>query len=395
MSSVPDLLPRPKVLPKNPRFCSGPTTKRPGWNPQVFESACLGRSHRSAVGAARLSHCVGLMRDLLGIPKDYQLGIVPASDTGAMEMALWSLLGVRGVDIFAWEAFGKLWLSDLAEQLRLDDVRVFSTDYGDLPDLHQYDNSRDCVLAWNGTTSGVIVPNADWISDEREGLVIADATSAVFAVPLPFEKIDVATFSWQKALGGEAGHGVIVLSPRALSRLESHTPSWPVPRIFSLVRNGVLDRGVFEGQTINTPSMLCVEDAIDALEWVHSAGGRLEMFKRVEENFSIIRDWVRQSDEVDFFASDEKTISPISVTLQIKSGWFTCEDEASQRRLLGAITSRLEDAGAAFDINGYRNAPPCLRIWCGPMVEASDLLALLPWLEWALVEVAHEHLAKH
>jgi len=334
------------------------------------------------------------MRDLMGLPENYYLGIVPASDTGAVEMAMWSLLGERGVDIFAWEAFGKTWLKDAVEELRLPDIRVFEAPYGKLPDLQLASPDRDVILTWNGTAAGVRVPDGDWIGDDREGLIIADSTSAVFAFPMPVEKLDVITFSWQKSLGGEGAHGVIALSPKAVSRLEHYTPAWPVPKIFQLTRNNVLARDIFAGATINTPSMLCVEDALDALKWAEEAGGRQALFNRVEANFGILRAWIENHQELAFLAEDPATVSPTSVTIRITADWFTAADPAEQKRLAKRITALLDQENVAKDIDGYRDAPPGLRIWAGPTVEAEDLRALLPWVDWALAqtkdEVQHE-----
>ena len=383
--------PRPSRLPGNPHFSSGPTSKRPGWSPDALKDACTGRSHRAAPGKQKLQHCLNLMRELLALPEDYRIGIVPGSDTGAFEMAMWSMLGERGVDIFVWEAFGKAWLSDATNQLKLPDMRVFEAEYGQLPDLHQHDNDRDCVFTWNGTTSGVRVPDASWISDDRTGLTMSDATSAVFAMEIPFEKLDVVTFSWQKAIGGEAGHGVLVLSPRAVERLESHTPAYPLPKVFQLAKNGKLNEGVFEGATINTPSMLCVEDAIDALEWARSIGGREELLARVERNFAAVRDWQDGHPDFAFLAERPETVSPTSITLQITADWFLAKDEAARKAIIKALAGKLEDEGAGFDINAYRDAPAGLRIWGGPTVETEDITCLLAWIDWAFAETANEH----
>jgi phosphoserine aminotransferase len=382
------------VRPQNTHFSSGPTSKRPGWSLQALEQALLGRSHRSSEGKEKLKTCITMMRDLMGLPENYYLGIVPASDTGAVEMAMWSLLGERGVDIFAWEAFGKTWLKDAVEELRLPDIRVFEAPYGKLPDLQLASPDRDVILTWNGTAAGVRVPDGDWIGDDREGLIIADSTSAVFAFPIPVEKLDVITFSWQKSLGGEGAHGVIALSPKAVARLEHYTPAWPVPKIFQLTRNNVLARDIFAGTTINTPSMLCVEDALDALKWAEEAGGRQALFNRVEANFGILRAWIENHQELAFLAEDPATVSPTSVTIRITADWFTAADPAEQKRLAKRITTLLDQENVAKDIDGYRDAPPGLRIWAGPTVEAEDLRALLPWVDWALAqtkdEVQHE-----
>ena len=382
---------RPARLPVNPHFSSGPTSKRPGWNTSSLGDACLGRSHRSSPGKKKLKHCLDLMRGLLGLPDDYHIGIVPASDTGAVEMAMWSLLGERGVDIFAWEAFGKSWLTDAVSQLKLTDLRVFEAEYGQLPDLHQYDNSRDCIFTWNGTAAGVRVPDASWISPQREGLVIADSTSAVFAMEMPFDRLDVVTFSWQKALGGEGGHGVIILSPRAVERLENFTPPWPLPKIFRLTKKGAFASAVFDGDTINTPSMLCVEDAIDALEWAVEIGGRRALFDRVDRNLAVVRDWLNGHPDFAFLADDPATISPTSITIRVTADWFLAEDEATRKSLIKTMGKKLEDEGAGFDITAYRDAPVGLRLWGGPTVEADDLKALLPWIDWAFAAIANDH----
>jgi phosphoserine aminotransferase len=378
------------MRPQNTHFSSGPTSKRPGWSLQALEQALLGRSHRSSEGKEKLKTCITMMRDLMGLPENYYLGIVPASDTGAVEMAMWSLLGERGVDIFAWEAFGKTWLKDAVDQLRLPDIRVFEAPYGKLPDLHLASPDRDVILTWNGTAAGVRVPDGDWISDDHEGLIIADSTSAVFAFPMPVEKLDVITFSWQKSLGGEGAHGVIALSPKAVARLEHYTPAWPVPKIFQLTRNNVLARDIFAGATINTPSMLCVEDALDALKWAEETGGRQALFDRVEANFEILKTWIENHQELAFLAEDPATVSPTSVTIRIIADWFTAADPAEQKRLAKRITTLLDRENAAKDIDSYRDAPPGLRIWAGPTVEADDLKALLPWVDWALATVRDE-----
>ena len=384
---------RPSRRPANPHFSSGPTSKRPGWNPSALAGAFTGRSHRAAPGKEKLQHCINLMRELLDLPEGYRIGIVPGSDTGAFEMAMWSLLGARGVDVFAWEAFGKVWLNDAVNQLDIEDIRTFEAEYGQLPDLHQHDNTRDCVFTWNGTASGVRVPEESWISPDRGGLTIADSTSAVFAMEIPFGRIDVATFSWQKAIGGEGAHGVIILSPRAVERLESHTPPWPVPKVFQLARSGRLIEGIFEGETINTPSMLCVEDAIDAFEWARSIGGREELIARVGRNFAVVRDWLDGHPDFAFLAEQPETISPTSITLKVTADWFLKEDEAGRKAIIRDVVEKLEKEEAAYDINAYRDAPAGLRIWGGPTVEAGDLALLLPWIDWAFSETANEHAA--
>ena len=378
---------QPTEKPHRPQFSSGPCVKRPGWSPDVLTSAPLGRSHRAAAPKARLQRVIAETRALLGVPESHRIAIVPASDTGAVEIALWSLLGARGIDILAWESFGHGWVTDIVKQLRLEDVRVLAADYGELPDLDQVDFGRDVVFCWNGTTSGVRVPHGDWIAEDRDGLTIADATSAAFAMNLPWDKLDVATFSWQKALGGEAQHGMLILGPRAVTRLESHVPPWPLPKIFRLTKDGKLIEGIFDGATINTPSLLCVEDYLDALGWAERVGGLGALMARTEANFSILSDWVVATDWVAFLACDAASRSPTSVCLKISDPWFQALDEAGQKATTKAIAARLEEEAVAYDINGYRDAPAGLRIWCGATVEADDIRRLLPWLDWAYGEV--------
>ncbi|MEX0627718.1 MAG: phosphoserine transaminase [Cucumibacter sp.] len=379
-----DLTP-PPVRPANPNFSSGPCAKRPGWSPKVLDKAILGRSHRAKPAKARIEHALVLTRELLQLPESYLVGIVPASDTGAVEMALWSLLGQRGVDLFAWESFGSGWVSDVTKELRLKDVRVFTAEYGELPDLSKADWKRDVVFTWNGTTSGVRVPDADWIDAGRVGLSICDATSAVFAQDLDFTKLDVATFSWQKALGGEAAHGVSILSPRAVERLESYSPPWPLPKIFRLTKGGRLMADIFEGATINTPSMLVIEDAIDAMQWARGIGGLKAMRARADANFKAIADWVAKSDWVDFLARDPATRSNTSVCLKIVDPRVRALDEEGQGKVAKGIVNRLDKEGVAYDIGAYRDAPAGLRIWCGSTVETSDVVALTAWLDWAFL----------
>jgi phosphoserine aminotransferase len=378
---------RPARRPANPLFSSGPCTKRPGWSVDVLNEACLGRSHRSKVGKARLKAVLDHSRTLLGLPEDYRIAIVPASDTGAVEMALWSLLGPREVDVLTWESFGQGWVTDITKQLKLDGVRTLKADYGALPDLGAVDFSRDVVFTWNGTTSGVCVPDGDWIADDREGLTICDATSAVFAFDLPWDKLDVITYSWQKVLGGEAAHGMLILSPRAVARLESHQPSWPMPKIFRMTKGGKLDEALFAGATINTPSMLCVEDALDALQWVASIGGLAEMVARARRNLGVLDSWVAATPWVDFLAEDAATRSPTSVCLKIVDPWFTGLDADAQAAAAKKIGAALEAEGVGLDVDAYRDAPPGLRIWCGGTVEESDLESLTPWLDWAFETV--------
>ncbi len=378
---------RPAVRPANPCFSSGPTAKRPGWSPENLSNAVLGRSHRSRPGKQRLQSAIDETRAILGVPDDHLIGIVPASDTGAFEMAMWSMLGARGVDCLAWESFGKGWVTDVLKQLKLDDVRVLEADYGKLPDLGAVDCDRDVIFTWNGTTSGVKVPDGDWIAADRAGLILCDATSAVFAQDLPFDKLDVVTFSWQKVLGGEAQHGVLVLSPRAVERLESHVPAWPMPKIFRLTKGGKLIGGVFAGETINTPSMLCVEDYCDALGWARSIGGRDGLITRADGNAQVIADWVARTAWVDYLAVAPETRSNTSVCLVIKDPAVTGLAVAGQAAFAKAMAELLDAEGVAFDIGAYRDAPAGLRIWCGGTVEASDLAALAPWLDWAFATI--------
>ena len=382
-----DTISKPDTRPDNPCFSSGPCAKRPGWSPAVLQDALTGRSHRSAPGKAKLKAVIDRTKKLLGMPEDYRLGIVPASDTGAVEMALWSMLGARGVDLFAWESFGAGWVSDTVKQLKLDDTRVFEAAYGALPDLSQWDVDRDVVFTWNGTTSGVRVPDGDWIPDDRSGLTICDATSAVFAMELPWNKLDVVTWSWQKVMGGEAAHGMIALSPRAVERLETHTPPWPLPKIFRMTKGGELIEGIFRGETINTPSMVCVEDALDGLGWAEGLGGAAALVARSSSNLAVISDWVDRTDWVDFLAENADQRSSTSVCLKIVDPWFQGLDADDQSAVPKKMDKLLEETGAAYDINGYRDAPPGLRIWAGSTVETSDVKALMSWLDWAYATV--------
>ncbi|MGZ6010002.1 MAG: phosphoserine transaminase [Rhizomicrobium sp.] len=377
----------PAVRPARPFFSSGPCAKRPGWTPEALNGALLGRSHRSKPGKAKLKDAIDRSRALLGIPADYRVGIVPASDTGAVEMALWSMLGQRPVDCFAWESFGEDWVTDTIKQLKIKDSRVLKADYGALPDLTQADPKHDIVFLWNGTTSGVRVPDADWISKDREGLTICDATSAAFAMDLPWDKLDVTTFSWQKVLGGEAGHGMLVLSPRAVARLESYTPPWPLPKIFRMTKGGKIVDGLFEGETINTPSMLALEDYLDALTWAEGLGGLKALIGRSQDNLGVLDRWVRKSDWAAFLASEQGSRSNTSVCLKITDPWFKALSEDSQADAAKKIASLLEKEGVAYDVAGYRSAPPGLRIWCGATVDKADLEALTPWLDWAWAQV--------
>ncbi len=376
---------KPVVRPQRPEFSSGPCAKRPGWSLEALKGALLGRSHRAKEPKARLQAVIEKSRALLGMPSDWKLGIVPASDTGAVEMAMWSLLGERPVDVLAWESFGQEWVTDATKQLKLD-ARVLSAPYGELPDLGQVDFHKDVVFPWNGTTSGVRVPGGDWIATDRRGLVLCDATSAVFAMALPWGKLDVVTWSWQKVLGGEAAHGMLALSPRAVARLESYTPPWPLPKIFRLAKKGKVDAALFEGATINTPSMLCVEDALDGLVWAESVGGLDGLIRRAEGNLSAVADWVARTPWVGFLASNPTTRSCTSICLQISDPWFRALDEAAQGDVVKKLVGLLEQEGVAYDIASYRDAPPGLRVWCGGTVETADVDALCPWLDWAFQE---------
>lgn len=376
----------PATRPANPNFSSGPCAKRPGWKLEALKDAPLGRSHRAKVGKEKLARAIELTREVLQVPADYRIGIVPASDTGAVEMALWSLLGERGVDMLAWESFGSGWVTDVVKQLKLTDVRRVEAEYGKLPDLTQVDFNRDVVFTWNGTTSGVRVPNADFIPADRQGLTICDATSAAFAQRLDFAKLDVVTFSWQKVLGGEAAHGMLILSPRAVERLESYTPAWPLPKIFRMTKGGKLIEGIFKGETINTPSMLCVEDYLDALEWAQSIGGLDGLIARADANAAVIDRFVEVSSWLANLAEDPATRSNTSVCLTIVDDAVTKLDADAQAAFAKGIVSRLDKEGVAFDIGAYRDAPAGLRIWTGATVETADLEALMPWLEWAFQE---------
>ena len=377
---------KPAKRPAIAHFSSGPCAKRPGWSLKSLEKAFLGRSHRAKEGKARLKLAIDKTKALLGLPQDYLCAIVPASDTGAYEMAMWTMLGARGVDALAWESFGKGWVTDITKQLKLKDVRVIEADYGVLPDLKQVDFSRDVVFTSNGTTSGVKVPNYDWIPADREGLTFADATSAIFAQAIDWSKIDVCTFSWQKVLGGEAAHGMLILSPRAVKRLETYTPSWPLPKVFRLMSGGKLIKGAFEGETINTPSMLCVEDYLDALGWAESIGGLKALMARSDANAKVLFDWIDRTPWIANLANDPATRSNTSVCLKIVDPAVAGLNKDAQAAFAKALTGLLEKEGVAYDIAFYRDAPPGLRIWTGSTVEKSDLEALTPWLDWAFGE---------
>jgi len=378
---------KPNSRPANPSFSSGPCAKRPGWSLQALEAALLGRSHRSKPGKAKLKEVVDRSRGLLGIPKDYRLGIVPASDTGAVEMAMWSLLGARGVDLLAWEVFGEGWATDVEKQLKIADLRVMRAPYGQIPDLAKVDTDRDVVFPWNGTTSGARIPDGDWIKADRKGLTICDATSAVFAMDLPWPKLDVVTWSWQKVLGGEAAHGMLALSPRAVERLETYKPAWPLPKVFRLTSKGKFAENIFQEETINTPSMLAVEDAIDGLKWAESVGGFPALKARSEANLTAITRWVARSEWLDFLVVDTKIRSCTSVCLKVVDDWFLRLAPDAQRAQVKRIEALLDAEGVAYDIAGHRDAPPGLRLWCGATVETRDVEALLPWLDWAFGEI--------
>lgn len=376
----------PGVRPVVPHFSSGPCAKRPGWSLQALTDAALGRSHRAKVGKAKLKRAIDLTREILEVPADYRIGIVPASDTGAVEMALWSLLGPKPVTMIAWESFGEGWVSDVVKELKLKDATVLKAGYGDLPDLSKVDPNSDIVFTWNGTTSGVCVPNADWIKSDREGLTICDATSAAFAQKLDWPKLDVVTFSWQKALGGEAAHGMLILSPRAVARLESHKPAWPLPKIFRLTKGGKINEGIFEGETINTPSMLALEDYLDTLNWAKSIGGLNALVARADANTKAIADWVAKTPWIDFLAKVPATRSNTSVCLKVVDPAITALPDDAQAAFAKSLVAAIEKEGAGFDLGHYRDAPPGLRVWCGATVEASDVAALTQWIDWAFAK---------
>ena len=384
------ILTKPETSPANPDFSSGPCAKRPGYDLTHLNNAVLGRSHRSKPGKSRLLEAITRTRDVLNVPDGWHIGIVPASDTGAYEMAMWSLLGERGLDILGWESFGKGWITDAVKQLKLDDIRVMEAAYGDLPDLSEVDFSRDVAFTWNGTTSGVKVPNGDWIADDRTGLTLCDATSAAFAMDLPWEKLDVTTFSWQKVMGSEAAHGMLILSPRAVERLESYTPPWPLPKIFRLTKGGKLIEGIFKGETINTPSMLAVEDYVDALKWAEDIGGLPTLLQRSADNLAVLSDWVALTDWVDFLCAEETYRSNTSICLKIVDSEVIAMDEDAQATFAKRIAALLDADGAAYDIGAYRDAPPGLRIWGGATVETADLEILTQWLDWAFATAKEE-----
>lgn len=378
---------RPDRRPVYPHFSSGPCAKRPGWSLDALRDAATGRSHRSSLGRAKLGDVIQRTRDLLELPADYRVAVVPASDTGAVEMALWSLLGARGVDVLAWESFGKGWVTDITKQLRLEDVRVLDADYGELPDLKQVDPERDVVFTWNGTTSGVCVPDGDWIAADGAGLTICDATSAVFAMSVPFDKLDVVTYSWQKVMGGEAAHGMLILSPRAVERLESYVPPRPLPKLFRMTKEGRLNEALFKGDTINTPSMLCVEDALDALRWIEEVGGVHAAIARSRANLHVLAQWAAATGWIDFLARDPVTRSSTSICFRFTEGGHEDWGEADPAALAKQMVALLAEEGVAYDINAYREAPPGLRIWGGATVSPDDLALLTPWLDWAYEQV--------
>ena len=382
---------KPVDRPINPNFSSGPCAKRPGWSSAVLDGAALGRSHRSEIGKKKLKTVIDKSREILGVPDRYLLGIVPASDTGAVEMALWSLLGCRGVDLLVWESFGAGWADDVETQLKLEDCRVIKSDYGELPDLSEVDFNHDVVFPWNGTTSGVCIPDGNWIKSERKGLTICDATSAAFAMELPWDKLDVVTYSWQKVLGSEAQHGVLVISPRAIERLEKYTPPWPLPKIFRLTKDKKLNYKLFRGETINTPSMLVVEDVLDSLEWAERIGGLNGLIKRSMTNLNVISDWLQDNNDFEFLVKNPLWRSSTSVCVKIVAKWFKELDSKKQLDVAIKLSSLLEEMDIAYDIGSYRDAPPGLRIWAGSTVDPINLKLLFPWLEWGLYQVKSEY----
>jgi len=374
---------KPNIKPKNPNFSSGPCSKRPGWDISVLKNSQTGRSHRSKECKKKLKEVIVKSKQILKLPDSYNLAIMPGSNTGALEAAMWSLLGYKGVDVLAWENFGNDWAIDILKQLKIGNVNNHKADYGKLPDLNKVNFNNDVIFVWNGTTSGVCVPDAKWIPDNREGLTICDATSAIFATDIDFNKLDVITWSWQKVLGGEAAHGMLALSPRAIKRLETYTPQWPIPKLFRISNNKKLIKGIFEGSTINTPSMICVEDALDSLSWVETIGGTDELKKISNKNLQIVTDWVNSSDWIEFMCDEPKARSSTSITLQIKDEWFNKFSEDEQKDLIKKIVSQLYEEGVVYDINGYPKAPPSLRLWGGATVNNGDMKILLPWIDWA------------
>jgi len=381
------MIKKPDKKPSNPNFSSGPTTKRPNWLINNLEGALLGRSHRADECKERLKKVITKSKSILNLPEDYLVGIMPGSDTGALEASLWNLLGLRGVDVLAWENFGKDWVIDVVDQLKIKNLNVFEADYGELPNLSKVNFNNDVIFTWNGTTSGVRVPNGDWIPDDREGLTICDATSAIFAMPIDYNKCDVLTWSWQKVLGGEAAHGMLAISPRVVERLQNYQPSWPIPKVFRIASKKKLISGIFEGNTINTPSMLCVEDAIDGLNWSEEIGGLDELFRRSNTSLSLIETWVQNISWVDFLNADKQTRSNTGITFKIVEDWFVKKEEKQQRDIMKEITSLLTKENIAYDINGYPKAPPSFRIWGGGTVEPDNIKNLLPWIDWAYNQV--------
>ena len=383
----------PARKPSSILFSSGPTKKFPGWSITNLSDTPHGRSHRASIPKTKLSNAIDKMSSLLGLPNGYRLGIVPASDTGAIEMAMWCVLGERPLDILAWESFGNTWVTDVSKQLKIQDITIHSADWGELPELSKVHFDHDVVFCWNGTTSGVCVPNADWIPLDRKGLTIVDATSACFAMHLEWDKIDIATFSWQKSLGGEAAHGVLILSPRAVERLESYTPSWPVPKLFRMAENNKLIKGIFEGNTINTPSMICVEDIIDSLNWVSKEGGLNSLISKSQNSLKKISDWIDQNNYLTFLSEykDMNYISNTGITFKITEDWFTSKDETGQRSVMAEICKLLSENNVGFDCNGYPKAPPSFRIWAGGTVQTSDVELVLPWIDWAYNEIKTKH----
>jgi phosphoserine aminotransferase len=385
---------KPTTKPACPNFSSGPCAKRPGWTPDVLKGAPTGRSHRASIGVKKLAEVIEKSKAILGMPADYRLAIVPGSDTGAIEMAMWSLLGARGVDVLGWEVFGKMWIIDVTKQLKLSDVRTFDAPFGGIPDLSQVDTDRDVVFTWNGTTSGVKVPNGDWIKSDRKGLTICDATSAVFAMDLPWDKLDVVTWSWQKVLGGEAAHGMLALSPRAVERLNSYAPPWPMPKVFRLTKGGKLVEEPFEGKTINTPSMLAVEDCIDALKWSETVGGLKGLMGRTNANLKAVEDWVAKTEWAEFLPERADIRSNTSICFKVVDSWLTSKDEEAQRKVIKSVETMLDKEGVAYEIANHRDAPPSFRIWGGATVETSDVKSLLEWVSWAYDSVKAQEQAK-
>lgn len=385
---------KPTTKPACPNFSSGPCAKRPGWTPDVLKGAPTGRSHRASIGVKKLAEVIEKSKAILGMPSDYRLAIVPGSDTGAIEMAMWSLLGARGVDVLGWEVFGKMWIIDVTKQLKLSDVRTFDAPFGGIPDLSKVDTDRDVVFTWNGTTSGVKVPNGDWIKSDRKGLTICDATSAVFAMDLPWDKLDVVTWSWQKVLGGEAAHGMLALSPRAVERLNSYSPPWPMPKVFRLTKSGKLVEEPFEGKTINTPSMLAVEDCIDALKWSETVGGLKGLMSRTNANLKAVEDWVAKTEWAEFLPERADIRSNTSICFKVVDGWLTSKDEEAQRKVIKSVETMLDKEGVAYEIANHRDAPPSFRIWGGATVETSDVKSLLEWVSWAYDSVKAQEQAK-